>query len=165
MAPMSLHAIQADFNTIARLVADKADGPDRYESFLLRQLPAPCANVLEIGCGAGRLARAIAGRESKVTGIDVSTEMIRLARSRTPDDAGVEFVWGDFSVLAVKAGTYDCVVSVATLHHLPAEPALARMKSLLKPEGILVIHDIRSPSGVPDWLVSGMAALFNGDAV
>jgi len=35
----------------------------------------------------------------------------------------------------------------------------------LKSDGVLVIHDIRSPSGVVDWLVAGLAALFNGDAV
>lgn len=162
---MSLEAIQADFNRIACLLADQADGPDRYESFLLTQLPAQCAKVLEIGCGAGRLARAIARRGSPVTGIDASPEMIRLARNRTPDDARVEFVCGDFSALTVEAGTYDCVVCVATLHHLPTEPTLARMKNLLKSDGLLVIHDIRSPSGVADWLVSGMSALFNGDAV
>jgi 2-polyprenyl-3-methyl-5-hydroxy-6-metoxy-1,4-benzoquinol methylase len=162
---MSLESIQADFNRIARLLADKPDSPDRYESFLLTQLPAPCAKVLEIGCGAGRLTRAISGRGATVTGIDASPEMIRLARNRTRDSAGVEFVCGDFSVLSMEPGTYDCVVSVATLHHLPTEQALSRMKSLLRPGGMLVIHDIRSPSGVVDWMVSGLAALVTGDAV
>jgi hypothetical protein len=38
------------------------------------------------------------------------------------------------------------------------------MKDLVKPGGVLVIHDVRAPSGISDWLLSGLAALFNGDA-
>lgn len=157
--------VEADFNGIARLVADMPDRPDRYESFLLAQLPARSGRILEIGCGSGRLARAIAERGGLVTGIDASPEMIRLARSRTRDGARVEFVCGDFSALSMEPETYEAVVSVATLHHLPTVPTLARMKSLLKPGGRLVIHDLRAPSGIADWLGSAWASLFNGDAV
>lgn len=165
MIPMSPEAIRADFDRIARLVEDKPEVPDRYEAFLLRQLPGAGAKVLEIGCGTGRLARTVARRGSTVRGIDASPEMIRLARERARDDARVEFVCGDFSTLPEEAGTYDGVVCIATLHHLPTEPTLSRMKSLLKPDGVLVIHDIRSLSGVADGLVSALAALCNGDAV
>jgi 2-polyprenyl-3-methyl-5-hydroxy-6-metoxy-1,4-benzoquinol methylase len=159
-----LEAVQADFDRIARLVADEPDRPDRYESFLLKQLPVPCTTALEVGCGAGRLARAIAGRGVKVTGIDASPEMIRLARERAGDDARIEFVCGDFSVHSMAFGLYDCVVSVATLHHLSAESALAAMKNLVKPGGALIIHDVRSAAGKGGWLLSGLAAVFNGDA-
>jgi SAM-dependent methyltransferase len=160
----SASGVQADFDRIAGLVADEPDRPDRYESFLLRQLPASCRQVFEIGCGAGRLARAIAGRGAKVTGLDSSPEMIRLARQRTRDDARIEFVCRDFSVHASDSTRYDCVVSVATLHHLPAAATLARMASMVRPGGVLLIHDVRSPSGIRDWLLSALAAAFNGDA-
>jgi SAM-dependent methyltransferase len=164
MSAMSLETIPADFDRIARLAADEPERPDRYESFLLAQVPALCTRVLEIGCGAGRLARAIARRGATVTGIDASPEMIRLARHLSPDNARIEFVCGDFSVHPMGSELYDCVVSVTTLHHLPAAPTLARMKGLLKPDGVLVIHDVRSPSGISDWLLSGLVAVFNGDA-
>ena len=162
---MSLEVIRADFDRIARLVANEPERPDRYESFLLTQLPAPCTRVLEIGCGAGRLARAIAGRGATVTAIDASPEMIRLARQRSRDHARIEWVCGDFLVHSMGSEAYDCVVSVATLHHLPAEPTLARIRTLVKPGGSLVIHDVRTIAGMSDWLMSGLAAVFNGDAV
>jgi SAM-dependent methyltransferase len=60
---------------------------------------------------------------------------------------------------------YDGVVSVATLHHLPLTPTLERMKSLVRPGGVLLIHDVRAPAGKRDWLRSGLAAGLNGDAV
>ena len=161
----SARSVQADFDRIARLVADEPERADRYESFLLAQLPVPCAKVLEVGCGAGRLARAIAERGATVTGIDASPEMIRLARERSEGHARLEFICADFTVHPLGAGIYDCVVSVATLHHVPAVPTLERMKSLIRPGGVLVIHDLRSLAGVSDWLRSGLAATVNGDAI
>jgi 2-polyprenyl-3-methyl-5-hydroxy-6-metoxy-1,4-benzoquinol methylase len=165
MSRTSREAIQADFDRIARLVADEPDRPDRYESFLLTQLPNPCRKVLEIGCGAGRLARAIADRGATVTGIDASPEMIRLACQRSSDDPRIEFVCRDFAVHSAESEVYDCVVSVATLHHLPAAATLARMKSMVRPGGLLLIHDVRSLAGIGDGVLSGLAAAFNGDAV
>jgi 2-polyprenyl-3-methyl-5-hydroxy-6-metoxy-1,4-benzoquinol methylase len=162
---VSRERVQADFDRIACLVAEEPDRPDRYESFLLGQLPAPCTRVLEIGCGAGRLARAIAGRGAKVTGLDASPEMIRLARQRSGGDARLEFVCGDFSEHSAESANYDCVVSVATLHHLPAAATLLRMTSFVRPGGVLLTHDVRSPSGIGDWLRSAIAAAFNGDAI
>jgi hypothetical protein len=38
------------------------------------------------------------------------------------------------------------------------------MKELVKPGGVLVLHDLRSPTGPLDWLVSGIGAMANGDA-
>jgi len=161
---MTQDKIQADFDRIARLLAEEPERPDRYERFLLAQVPASCQRVLEVGCGAGRLARAIAARGAAVTGIDASPEMIRLARQGSPEDASVEFVCGDFSVQPLGPGLYDCVLSAATLHHMPVAATLARMKGLLRPDGVLVLHDLRSLVGVGDWLRSGLAAVCNGDA-
>lgn len=156
--------IQADFDRIARLVAEGPDHADRHESFVLSKIPAASARILEVGCGTGRLARAMARRGASVTAIDVSPEMIRVACSRSPDVGRLNFVRGDFSVHAEDPGTYDCVVSVATLHHLPAAATVERMKDLLKPAGVLVIHDVRSPSGIVDWLRAALVASVNGDA-
>ena len=161
---MSQESIQADFDRIARLLAEEPERPDRYESFLLAQIPFRCRRVLEIGCGTGRLARALAARGAVVTGIDASPEMIRLARSRAPAHSALEFICGDFSVHPLGPGLYDGIVSVATLHHMPAASTLARMKNLLRPGGVLVLHDLRSLVGVGDWLRSGLVAVCNGDA-
>ncbi len=162
---MNLKAIQAEFDQIARLVADEPDRPERYEAFLLAQLPPPCGTVLEVGCGAGGFARALAARGALVSGVDASPEMIRLARQRTRAGSRVEFVCGDSLEQRLPSAHFDAVVSVATLHHLPAAPALSRMAALVRPGGVLVVHDLRAPSGPSDWIRSGCSALGNGDAV
>lgn len=164
-ADTSLESVKADFDRIARLIAEEPEHRDRYEAFLVARLPARGARVLEVGCGDGRFARLLAARGAAVLGIDASPEMIRLARERTPAGAPIEFVCGDFSVHPLGPESYDAVVSVATLHHLPSVPALSRMKGLLKRGGVLLIHDVRSFSGLGDGLRSGLAAILNGDAV
>ena len=160
---MSLEAVREDFDRIARLVAKEPERPERYESFLLEHVPERGA-VLEIGCGAGRLARTIAKRGATVTAIDASPEMIRLARLRA-GEVRIELVCCAFSEFRAAPGAYDGIVSVTTLHHLPVAPALARMKELLKPGGVLVIHDVRSKAGIGERLRCGWAAGLNGDAL
>jgi SAM-dependent methyltransferase len=130
----------------------------------LEQIPSSCTSVIEIGCGTGRLVRAVAGRAEVVVGIDVSPEMIRLARERARDDPRICFVCADFLTYPMSESRFDCVISVATLHHFPPAMALARMKALLRPGGVLVLHDVRSPSGPIDWLQSALGAIVNGDA-
>ena len=65
--------IQADFDRLALLADDNGfDHNVYYHDFLLRHLPARCASALEVGCGTGRFARALAGRADSVLAVDPS---------------------------------------------------------------------------------------------
>ena len=157
---MSLDKTRNDFDRIARLVAEAPERPGPYDAFLLGQLPAPPARLLEVGCGTGALSRAAAAAGYTVTGIDLSPEMIRVARRRTAESSPVTFLCGDFLSLALAGEGFDCVMSMATLHHLPLEEAVTRMVRLTRPGGLLVIHDLRSDEGIWDRMRSlgGVAA-------
>lgn len=159
-----LEKIRADFDRIARLHADRPERADPYDAFVLSRIPVTCKSLLEIGCGAGRLARVCAQRGIEVTAIDASPEMIRLARERAGEDPRIRFVCADFLVHDFGAERFDCVLCVATLHHVPAATGLERMKALVNPGGTLVIHDVRAAAGPLDWLRSGLAAAATGDA-
>lgn len=160
----TLERVRADFDRIARLIADERERADPYDAFVLAQIPPTCSRLLEVGCGAGRLARAAARRGTEVTAIDLSPEMIAVARARTCDDARVRFVCGDFMAHPLEAASFDAVLAVATLHHVDAGSALARLKALAAPGGVLVLHDLRAFSGPVDRLVSAMSAAVRGDA-
>jgi SAM-dependent methyltransferase len=56
--------------------------------------PAP-ATVIDLGCGAGTIARALAGLGYTVVGVDQSAVAIDLARSRTPSELGCVFLVAD----------------------------------------------------------------------
>jgi SAM-dependent methyltransferase len=68
--------------------------------------------------------------------------MIRLAREQSKDYSNIEYVRGDAMRLSLPTESYDCVVSLATLHHLELEQALSRMKDTLRANGVLIIQDL-----------------------
>jgi SAM-dependent methyltransferase len=160
----TLERVRADFDRIARLIADERERADPYDAFVLAQIPPTCRRLLEVGCGAGRLARAAAKRGAEVTAIDLSPEMIAVARARASGDPRLRLVCGDFMTHPLETAPFDAVLAVATLHHLEGGPALARLKALTAPGGVLVVHDLRAFSGPVDRLVSGLTAAVRGDA-
>lgn len=81
---------------------------------------APDDVVLDVGCGLGRLTRAIAGRAREVVGIDISSEMLDRARELNPQLANVRWVHGDGTSLAgVADASIDAIVSHVVFQHIP----------------------------------------------
>jgi len=155
----SMRQVREEFDRIA-LLTEREGGRgagDIYYDHLLRLLPPRPENVLEVGCGAGAFTRLLASRARSVTALDLSPEMIRLARLQSAGRDNVEHVLGDFMQLSVPAEGFDCVVSIATLHHLPLAPALLKMKGALKPGGVLVINDLVADGGLADSCLSALA--------
>lgn len=153
---VSTRRVREDFDRIALLTERHGHGGagDVYHDYLLRQLPPRPANALEVGCGAGAFTRLLAPRAQRVTALDLSPQMIRFAKSRPDCPDNVEYLLGDFMQLPLPAGRYDCVISIATLHHLPTAEALRKMKDSLRPGGTLVIHDLIADARVADRAVS-----------
>lgn len=76
--------------------------------------------VVDIGCGVGRLSRAIAARASSVVGIDVSPEMVQLARSHNEHLQNAEFVVGDGESLdGISSYSADACISLVVFQHIP----------------------------------------------
>jgi SAM-dependent methyltransferase len=61
--------------------------------------------------------------------------------------------------MALPPNSFDCVVSIATLHHLPLEEALAKIKRILKPKGQLLILDLYRESTPTDYLFAALGTL------
>jgi SAM-dependent methyltransferase len=126
-----------------------------YYSTVLDAVPAECREALDVGCGDGQLARLIAPAAHGVTGIDLSADMVELAREKSADTANAEFREADFladSRDALPPGRYDLVTMVAVAHHLGTERALERARRLLAPGGRLVVIGLADPGSVADWL-------------
>lgn len=150
-------SIQSDFDRIALLPGDDWDHNARYHGYLLGHVPARCRNVLEIGSGAGDFSRLLARRAERVLALDLSPQMTRLARERSGLFPNVDFVTGDVMSHPLPAGQFDCIATLTTLHHLPAEPALRKIRNALKPGGTFVCLDLYRRSGLSDLLFDGVA--------
>lgn len=153
-----MERVREDFDRLALLCERHGDGAGgAYRRRLLGHLPPDPQHVLEVGCGAGAFTGLLAARARRVTALDLSPQMLRLARSRTAGRANVDYVLGDVMRLPLPAGAYDCVVSIATLHHLPLARALGKMKDALRPGGVLVVHDLLADAGLFDRGLSALA--------
>ena len=98
------------------------------------------AMVLDLACGTGGVAKALAGAGHRVVAIDRSPAMLALARARVPS---VRFIEGDIRKLAVDTA-FDAVVIVGdVLNHLLEAPdvaaTLCSARRALRPGGVLVM--------------------------
>jgi cyclopropane fatty-acyl-phospholipid synthase-like methyltransferase len=145
-----MQQVREDFDRIASLMAMERDARETYAGHLLRHVPSVCDHLLEIGCGFGAFARSAASRARRVTAIDLSPQMIDIARERSVNYPNLEFALCDFLQTELPASSYDCIVTLATLHHLPLHETLDKIKTLLRPGGVLVLHDLLDASGPLD---------------
>ena len=119
--------------------------PEAFERkiAITRAQMAADAVVLDIGCGTGSLALRLAPSAAHVHGLDVSSEMIRIAEGKAREQRvdNVTFHVGAFDdgFTAFTDGSLDGICAYSLLHLVDDRPAaLARMHRLLKPGGFFV---------------------------
>jgi magnesium-protoporphyrin O-methyltransferase len=92
-------------------------GRERMRATLLSYLPDNLSGrtLLDAGCGTGALAVEAARRGARVTAIDLSPQLVAVARERLPQDMQVDFISGD--MLDPGLGRFDHVVAMDSLIH------------------------------------------------
>ncbi|HEX8140424.1 MAG TPA: class I SAM-dependent methyltransferase [Pyrinomonadaceae bacterium] len=153
----SASTIQADFDRLALISAGDWNHNDYYQDFLLRHVPQPCRTALEVGCGTGSFTRLLAGRSESVLALDLSPQMIRLARECSRRFPNIRYEVADALNSELSAEAFDCIATIATLHHLPLGLMLPKMKAALKVNGVLLILDLCEAEGLRDRLTSLLA--------
>jgi SAM-dependent methyltransferase len=104
------------------------------------ELGAPGGELLDLGCGSGELARRLAAEGYRVTGCDISPQMLRRALAADRERA---VRWRqlppDWRVLPVEAARLDVVLAASVLEYLPAPgDVLAECARVLRPGGVLL---------------------------
>lgn len=138
------------FNRIA-LLEDKWDHNQRYSKLLLKGIDSGSEKVLDIGCGTGEFTKKVAIKAKKVIGIDIAPQMIIEAQKRHTA-TNINYVLQDFDEMDENE-QFDCIVSIATFHHLELKTALPKIKRLLKPGGVLIVLDLYERRGILDLLL------------
>ncbi len=151
MAPETVRALRAIndrfYRTHAELFAAKRTRPWPGMQRLLRELPRPPRQVLDVGCGHGRFAALLAEQQpdAEYTGVDASPELLALATSRADGPRVRRLVRLDVQETpdALPPGPFDLVTLIAVLHHVPGEDRrLALLRTLagrVAPGGTLAL--------------------------
>jgi ubiquinone/menaquinone biosynthesis C-methylase UbiE len=136
---------------------------ERLYAFIADQLK-PGQHVLEIGCGTGSLTAHLAGRAEMIDAIDVSADLLDVARQKLSDQDlldRVQLTRMDALTLEshYEAGSFDLIVSSLAFSEFspPAQEHVMRIcRRLLKPEGALLILDEVQPTAMLPRLVNGL---------
>ncbi|MFA5051752.1 MAG: methyltransferase domain-containing protein [Patescibacteria group bacterium] len=96
--------------------------------------------VLDAGCGNGRLYELLKEKNVEYTGLDLSDELIAIARRQYP---GIPFAVGNILDLPFEPESFDDIFCIATMHHLPTEQlriqAIQQFYKVLRPNGEVVL--------------------------
>jgi ubiquinone/menaquinone biosynthesis C-methylase UbiE len=106
--------------------------------------PLAGLQVLELGCGTGNLAAALVleGIAERCVGVDISAGMIEVAREKTREVPGCEFLAHSATDLPFPDGSFDLVVGDAFLHHIvDAGACLSEVRRLLRPGGLATFNE------------------------
>jgi demethylmenaquinone methyltransferase/2-methoxy-6-polyprenyl-1,4-benzoquinol methylase len=125
-----------------RLVAMAEDGAPARSASNHRSRDA-----LDLACGTGDIAFALAARGARVVGLDLTLRMIELARTKSARASGTSFLVGDMMALPFADASFDVVTTGYGIRNVPLiAPALAEIHRVLRPRGVLLSLDFNRPS-------------------
>jgi ubiquinone/menaquinone biosynthesis C-methylase UbiE len=153
----TLNEIREDFDRIALLTEHHGGSSVIHHNYVRCYLPSHCEKALEVGCGTGEFTRLLSKHARRIFAVDLSPQMIRLARQQSIDYPNIEYATANVMHLSLPFESYDCIVSLATLHHLPLKQAVLKMKDALKQGGVLIIHDLVADERIIDRVKSLLA--------
>jgi len=116
-----------------------------------------CQSIVDLGSGTGALARTLAKNGFSVTGIDTSSQMIAVAREKSPDS--LRFIHADITSIDHSDMMFDAANISLVLHPNSAETItkiVMKAKKLIKPNGVIFITDYGNGTGFSGKIASGL---------
>lgn len=110
--------------------------------------------ALDLACGTGDIAVAIAARGARTIGLDITHRMLQLARGRADfakasSSQAVHLMTGDMTNLPFRSDSFDLVTTGYGLRNVPdLDAAIAEIARVLKPRGRLLSLDFNKPESV-----------------
>ncbi|MFT4137085.1 methyltransferase domain-containing protein [Microbacterium sp.] len=138
-------------------------------AMLRRMLPSKASEVVDLGAGTGQFALLAAEQWESVTAVDPSPVMLDLLRRKArAAGSSLRIVEAGYLTYERPAASVDLVYSRYALHHLPdfwKALALARIREMLRPGGILRLWDVvyhfpldEAIERIEHWCATGYSA-------
>lgn len=108
---------------------------------MIKRLEKPPKNIIDIGCGFGRLLPSYYSSSAKITLLDPSQSLLDIAADKNKSKK-IQYKKGDIKDLKkLKKDTYDLALIVRVLHHVEdLSGALDSINSILKSDGYLILE-------------------------
>ena len=130
--------VRAAYDRCAMDYANQRSPAAGVELNLIEERLAPGSGVLDVGCGAGiPVSRQLADK-FEVTGVDISSSMIGMARKNVPS---ATFIRADVLETGFPAACFDAIVSYYAIFHIPRQEhreLFRRFARWLRPGGLLL---------------------------
>jgi len=142
--------------TLFATIADRYDlitrflsyGRDRAWKARLVEMSAagPGVRALDLACGTGDIAFALADRGARVVGLDITLRMLQLASAKAPAGSRVGYLAGDMMALPFADRSFELVTTGYGIRNVPRiEPAIDEIHRVLRPGGLLLSLDFNRP--------------------
>ncbi len=96
--------------------------------------------VLEIGCGTGIFTKEIAGTNNRIFAVDISNDLLEIAKKRIPKDNVIFKVENAYQT-DFDDNFFDFIIGSSVLHHLEIDLAAKEFFRVLKPNGKLIFTE------------------------
>lgn len=137
-------ALRVSQATLKRYTQPPPDTPFPLE-FAYHQLgDITGKRVVDFGCGSGANSVLLANRGAHVWGIDISEDLLRLAKRRltvSGRDGGATFIAGSAHDMPFPDNSIDVVFGIAILHHLDLDLVSREVRRVLKPGGRAIFQE------------------------
>lgn len=138
-AKQLLEKVKQDYNLAAQEFSNRRQSIWQEMRFLFDDFLQPHDKALDLGCGNGRFFEVMQGKEVDYYGVDISEELIEIAKQQYPQ---TNFQVGSALNIPFNNNFFDKVYLIAVLHNIPSKSfrlqALEEAKRVLKPGGLVI---------------------------
>ena len=124
---------------------------------------SPHETVLDIACGTGELERLLLQQnpQQRITGVDLSEEMLKVARQKLSEYSQVSWKAASASELPLCNSCFDVVICANSFHYFDdPQSSLKEIQRVLKPKGRVIILDwCKDYWGV--WILDSILKVFD----
>lgn len=132
-----------------------------YHRLLLSLVPRHGSDALDVGCGDGTFAAALAGRYARVVALDSDPAQVDATRDRCAHLPQVSVRQANFLTADLPDEAFDVVTALAAFHHMPFAEAACEVQRVLKPGGRLVVLGVWTDSARTDLSLNLASSALN----